>query len=404
MTDYVNLIAAALGCLGALAGLGGFLRFRSRRDRTKDIGESFIRTANGLGSNTPIERLSAAALLPRFFGSRSEYGTRDMPYAEDAVKLAAAVLKTEPAGIIQKAIADGLAEAVSLDGVDFQRANLRNCYWGLRQNKRPVSAVGADFFRADLSSASLRGARLANAVFMSAQLVGTVLRDADLQGCNFDSANLRGARFRGANLTRATFRKASNIPPEVLARIDEQGVFMGGKLIEDGSQAGSGDRAEAGKRPKRVFLSRPSLLNRQGLIILAQITQGLRDAGVEAMTFPPDEYGVGAPLDEVKQRIGLCDGTIVLGVPQMEASKVVWYAGTTKERAGEHTSLATPWNHIEAGIASALDKPILIIRDEVAEGIFAIGDQPHAVTIIDIGDDEMMMDLGAAVASWAVGI
>jgi hypothetical protein len=239
---------------------------------------------------------------------------------------------------------------------------------------------------------------------MNAQLVGTVLRDADLQGCNFDSSNLRGARFKGANLIRATFRKASNIPPEVLAGIDQQGVFTGGKLLEESGQAGNGNQAETEKRSKRVFVSRPSLLNRQGLIIVAQITQGLRDAGVEAMTFPPDEYGIGAPLDEVKQRIGSCDGTIVLGVPHMEASKVVWHVGTAKERAGEHTVLATPWNHIEAGIASALDKPILIIRDEVAEGIFEIGDQPHAVTIIDIGDAEMMMGLSAAVASWAADI
>lgn len=397
MADYVNLVAAALACVGALIGLGQFFRFRTHKDRLSEIGKSFARLANGLGTGTQIERLSSAALLPKFFDSKSEFGMRGSPYADDAVKLVAAVLKTEPTGVVQKALADGLAEAPSLVGVDFQRANLRNCYWGRREG-RAISAPKADFYRADLSAASLRGADLHKSVFKSAQLVGTVLKEADLRDCNFDSANLRGASFDGALLAGASFVGARHIPRAVAESIGPKGVYTGDVVPASDPAADDSDA------PRRVFLSRPSHCDQNGMVMAAQIMRGVATAGLELVTFPPDEYGTGAPLDEVKQRIGSCDAVVILGVPQIEASEATLRVGTIAEKTVANAALATPWNQIEAGVAAALDKPILIVRDEVAEGIFEIGDQPHAVTIIDTGVGDELIRLDVIVAEWAASL
>jgi len=161
------------------------------------VGASFTKVASGLGSDNPIERLSSAALLRRFFDPKSQYGMRNTPFASDATKLAAGVLKTEPTGPVQKILADGLAESPLLEGADLQKVNLRNAYWGKRKNKNqtPVHAPSADFFHADLSSASFRHAFLPHAVFYGAQLVGTVFENADLTECIFRSANLRAAKL-----------------------------------------------------------------------------------------------------------------------------------------------------------------------------------------------------------------
>jgi len=395
MVAYVNLIAALLALLGALFGLNTFFKFRTRRDRLQEVGESFERLTNGLGSKVQVERLSSAALLPRFFDPKSEFGVRDTSYAYDAAKLAAAILKTEPTGVVQKTLADGLAEASSLSGIDFQRANLRNCFWGPRGDGRVLEASKTDFYRADLSSASLRGADLHGAIFKSAQLVETVLNQANLRGCNFDLANLRGASFDGALLAGASFVGASNMPSVLADAVGSDGKYAGDVVPSSDSTIESVDARG------RVFLSRPSECDRQSLVLIAQITQGVAAAGMELVDFPPDEYGTGAPLDEVKQRVRGCDGVIILGVPQIEADRAIWRGGTAKKKTVKRTFFATPWNHIEAGIAVGLDKPILIVKDEVAEGIFAIGDQPHAVNIADVHDDDTLTNLDNIVSEWA---
>jgi hypothetical protein len=398
VADYIDLIAAILACVGALIGFGSYLKFRTRRDRVSEIGESFVRITNGLGSDTPIERLSSAAMLPRFFSRfrTSEYAIKGLPYADDAIMVATAALKTEPTGIVQKALADGLAQAPSLRNLDFQRANLRNCYWG-NGTGRCVDASGADFFHADLSAASMRGAKLVDAQFVGAQLVGTVLKEANLTGCNFQSANLRDAIFDGATLTKANFTHARNVPRSITELIDPTtGIFTGCIAPATTSTAQDGHIT--------VFLSCPSCYSKDFQILITQISQSLAALGADLVTFPPHEYGAGAPLDEVKQRIAACDAVIILGIPQLVVIDGVWRSGTEVECAISKISLATPWNHIEAGIAAALDKPILIIRDKVIEGVFEIGDQPHAVTILDINAADPKTPLSAAVTEWAEGI
>jgi uncharacterized protein YjbI with pentapeptide repeats len=397
MENYMSLITAVLTLGAALAGFGGFISFKSKRDRQREMAETFSKVAKGLSSQDHIERLTSAALLSRFYGRSPSFVKDGVQFEQDAVRVCVAVLKSEPVGVVQKALADGLAQASSLRGEDFQRTNLRNCYWGRRED-RIVAAPEADFFHADLSMASLKGADLKKAVFYGAQLVGSKLNEADLRGCNFGFANLRGSDFTAAKLQGATFENAQHVPAEVQAGLDGS-VFVGETAKPSEAAA---DLCNAHEK-NRVFISSPSALDSRANFVFSMVSRGLADAGVLSVRFPSEEYGASAPLDEVKRRIADCDAMIVLGFSQITASTAKWRANTPQEKQIDSLSLATPWNHIESGIAVALDKPILVIRDVITpEGVFDVGEQPHAITIIDVSDSEALDTLNDAVYEWAV--
>src|SRR5262249_31383187 len=120
----------------------------------------------------------------------------------------------------QKLLADGLSYAPSLAYADLQRCNLQNAYLGARGD-RIVNLGGADFFEADLSYASLRGARARQAVFYGATLQGTVFDGADLTAADFRDADLKGVRFGSAILADARFEGAQNVPPEISAQLED---------------------------------------------------------------------------------------------------------------------------------------------------------------------------------------
>ncbi|MFT4086040.1 MAG: pentapeptide repeat-containing protein [Gordonia sp. (in: high G+C Gram-positive bacteria)] len=395
MTEYLNFLAAVLALVAGLAGLAGVVRIRTRRATLSLIGASFAEIARGLGSSQQIERLTSAALLPRFFDTKSEYALKGAPYAADAIKLGAAVLKSEPTGVVQKTIADALARASSLSRVDFQRANLRNAYWGSRGPERGVDVEGSDFYRADLTGASLRGVDARGAVFKRAQLVGSVLDGARLQGCDFSDANLKNCSFEGALLLGARFDGASGVPASVLDGLDAEGRYASAAPVQPIGRVERGAVTEV-----RVFLSKPSTYGSTGDFIEAQIRSGVAAAEARLVTFPPEEYGVAAPLEEVKHRMTRCDAVIVMGVPQYEAEALTWRAGTPEERRLTNAVLATPWNHIEAGMAAALDKPLLVVSRHVEEGVFEVGEQPHAVRHVDVGTARELSNLENLVRAW----
>jgi hypothetical protein len=136
------------------------------------------------------------------------------PYAKEAVAVIAALLRDTEAGNFQKLLADGLGYAPSLAHADLQRCNLQNAYLGVRPG-RDVDLSNADFFEADLTYASLRGARGCGAVFYGATLRGTVLEGCDLTAADFRGADLKGARFENAVLANARFEGAKNVPLEI---------------------------------------------------------------------------------------------------------------------------------------------------------------------------------------------
>jgi hypothetical protein len=344
----------------------------------------------GLGSESEVERVASAALTRRFFDRESEFGAGGLPYAGDALRVVAAVLRSEPAGTTQKLLADGLRWAPSLAYSDFQRANLRDCYWGAGRTETPVDAHGADFFRADLSTGSLRRAILRKAVFRDAQLLRTVLDEADCKDADFRGADLRGASFKGSLLLGAMFDSARHIPAVISAGLDSNRRYCTADPLP-------ATTAVEDIEEHRVFISAPSHMDRADELVLEQVLIGLTNAGFEIVRVLPPAYGKNAPLSEIAHKIRSCEAVVVYGPPQFRVQRET--GGSVK--ASHILDMSTPWNHVEAGIAVGLDKPLLVLRQGANGGVFDVPDHPGTVTRLNIADPEALVKLTECICAWA---
>jgi uncharacterized protein YjbI with pentapeptide repeats len=225
-------VAVVGGLATAALGLMKYFNFRSARDRAAAAGQAFLSTVDALASKDEARRLAGAILLRRFFDPATEQGERTTPYADEAVRVIAALLRGISPGTLQKLLADGLAFAPSLQNADLQGCVLERAYLGERPDRSPDFSR-ADFFEADLTGASLKKAKACDAVFYRARLRGTVFRgatlsgadfrEATLSGADFREADLNGAQFDGAKLDRARFEGARNIPDYVRAQLGADG-------------------------------------------------------------------------------------------------------------------------------------------------------------------------------------
>lgn len=402
----LNTIAALLTILTAGLGVWKYIDYRSKTDKIRAIGRSFEQVVGYLSSDVEAERLAGAILLRRFFDESSEFGQAGTPYAQEAINVIAACLRGEKPGNFQKLLADGLAYAPSLDGADLQKANLQNAYLGSRKLPSPypsrarrllrfVSPGGesevtepvrlrkTDFYRADLSGASLKGADAPGAIFYQARLHGTVLSEACLENANFQGADLRDARFAGSTLEGALFRDARNVPEAIQAKLNEEGTY---------STRPSGEPGDAlpETRPTiEVFMSKPGTLSyrqRQVMLLIMDLleSEGFSPATLERSDYP--EFGV---VSEVSRIMSECAGAVILGFSQLEVRDGTWRPGTSEQRQVEGEHRSTPWNHIEAGMAAMHGLPLLIVRQEpVSEGIFDIATGEHRAYEIAFGDGE----------------
>jgi uncharacterized protein YjbI with pentapeptide repeats len=129
----------------------------------------------------------------------------------------AGLLREAETGQLQKVLADGLRYAPSLYQADLQGCNRTDAYLGqkngdkkkrqIRKKKRDsdvVNLTSADFFRADLTRASLKGVNAADAVFLEATLEETVLSGATLTDADFRRAKLTNADFTNSTLAMLT--------------------------------------------------------------------------------------------------------------------------------------------------------------------------------------------------------
>jgi hypothetical protein len=220
-------IGLAVGFGTALTGILRYFDVRSKHERSTAAGQAFESTVDALASSDSARQLAGAILLRRFFDRATEQGSRDAPYAKEALSVIAAILRETPAGNVQKLLADGLAYAPSLRHADLQHCNLHDAYLGARDDRSP-DLSHADFFEADLTGASLRGVTGHQTVFFRATMLNTVLEESDLTGADFRSADLTGARFAGATIAGARFAGAKNIPEEIAALLnDAASVPMG---------------------------------------------------------------------------------------------------------------------------------------------------------------------------------
>ena len=469
MTGVLSATTALAGLLAAILGIFKYFNYRSERDQKAAVGEAFGDVVSGLSGSDSVERLASALLLRRFFTGTSEYAKPDMPYADDAIGVIAATLREEPTGNVQKVLADGLAFVETVDNQrprrafrrlaagqglqhrDFQRANFRSAYLSLEgpaghrpdprspgrssskkaterrrlhqdvppdERPRPrLDLSGSDFFRADLSHASLKNDLCAGTVFYECVAVHTVFRKADLSKANFAGADVRnadfreavladadftgaqltGANFEGATICRTRFRDAIGLPEEFAARMQDDGrvtIAPGTELRLKQPTANTGTVS--------VFLSIAAVTDAANRPVVELVTSVLRDEGFEVVQTHRDDYQHDRHLVEVRQAMATCSGVIVIGLPQLLVESGVWRRGTHDERTIVGAYIHTPWNDIEAGLGVGLGFPVLAIRVGCGRyGVFDLPSDDVAFQSVDLTERWATDVLVEGVRNWA---
>lgn len=399
--DFLKLIFSLLtASAGVIGTILTYFKVKSHRDKLAAIRENFDKVILSLKSQNEIERAAGAVLLRRFFDPTTEGGTvvffrirksiakyqnrratespRKTPYAAEAIGVIASILRMSGNGTFQKLLADGLAYAPTLRGVDLQRTNLRNAYLGSRVRVRGswnenvrVDLSDADLFRADLSDTSLKDAIAERTVFYQARMHNTVLagaklafsdfREADLRGADFRRADLSGAKFSRAILEGANFEQAENIPPEVAAKI------AGHRWTEKGPLQ-IGPRATT--TAVRIFLAKPGCLDFRQKYLVELFSGWIETLGFEIESLDREAYPERGAIEELCRRIERAHGCVVFGFGELELKDAPWRQGTP-DASVMTGKLSTPWCQIEAGMAAAFGIPILVVPEsDVNTGVF----------------------------------
>ena len=379
----VSLISVVVAALVAILGVVGY---QNRRAKLSAVRSAFNDVIGALAAADKERQLAGAVLLRRFFDRGSELGMRDLlgrrraPYAREALNVLAAVLRGMPSGDLQKLLADGLAHAETLERADLQRTNLQDAYLSPRASHGSLER--ADFYRADLGGASLKGARAAGAKFYQARLQDTVLRGADLRDANFFEADLSRAVFEGALLEGALFTGARNVPAELREHLEDDRYTSSVPAPAPAPEPGAGKRV--------VFLSLPSERTPAQDAILERMENLLHRAGLITEALPRRDYPTSGALGEILRRLSGCAGVVVFGLREIPSSR----------HEGKHIG-ATPWTHLEAGMAYGRELPMLLVREvEVRSGAFddaVIGHRTYALDISESWNDERMRE---AIAPW----
>jgi hypothetical protein len=432
-----DLIKDLATVLAALVGVFKYFQYKNRRDRIAAVGAAFDSAVKSLSSDDEVEQLAGAIRLRRFFDPESELGfgrsswvmrlgkilepdsepgvepartsmkewdVERTPYASEATNVIAAVLRTRQPGVLQKVLADGLAYSPTLIRADLQRTNLQNAYLGARKTEAgmegtEVDLCYADFYRADLSGASLKGAKARGAVFYQARLHNTVLSGADLREANFFEADLSGAHFHKALLSGANFKDARNVPPELARRLQANGLYP-----EDASpfMLASEQLAVA---PPRVFLSRPNVLDpgsRQSMDLLRGL---LEVQGMVSVELERGEYRECGVISEIRRRMTGCAGVVVFGFRQLEVLEGRLRPGTTAEERVKDLHMATPWSQLEAGMAAMLGLPILLVcQPGVVGGIFDVDINDYLLQRVGLSEDRKSPVFQVPFEAWCAAV
>jgi len=376
LKEAAGLLTGIGALVGAVLAFLQYFKYTSRRDRMAAVRQAFDKVVVALASPNDVDRLAGAILLRRFFDPATEVTTKKTPYAAEAVGVIAAILRGQASGNFQKLLADGLAYAPSLRRADLQRTNLKGAYLGAR-GSTVVDLSGADFYRADLSEASLKGALAQKSVFYQARLHDTILAKADLRGAIFFQADLRGARFAGALLAGASFVDARNIPAEIAAHLRDE--------VWSGPETAPSPAADRPADAVRVFISKPGCLDGRRAASVAAVTAWLRAEGMAPQALERADYPSSGSLGEVQRIVAGCAGAIVFGFGELQVRDGVWRAGTRDEAPVVGQTFPTDWSQLEAGMAAMIGLPILVVAEPgLAAGIFdgRLGDhQIHRMPI-----------------------
>jgi hypothetical protein len=150
---------------------------------------------------------------------------------------------------------------------------------------------------------------------------------------------------------------------------------------------------------KEVFISRPNWVPEPFEEGLTNFYNLLKAHELNPRTIGRSDYPSKNPLDEVMGLLKKCQGTIVLGIPQIYIK-----VGTVKgQNIMNDLQLCTEWNHIEAALAHSLGHPLLVVHHlEVSRGIFDRGAGNYFLHQVDFLNPSWAMtaEISGALSNW----
>ena len=97
-----------------------------------------------------------------------------------------------------------------------------------------------------------------------------------------------------------------------------------------------------------------------------------------------DEYRKSGQIGGIRNEMCKCRGVIIIGFKHIIVNSGVIRPASIDKQLVENEWLSAPWNSIEAGIATALGLPLLIIKDRsINDGIFDDSINDKLITKID---------------------
>lgn len=119
----------------------------------------------------------------------------------------------------------------------------------------------------------------------------------------------------------------------------------------------------------RVFLGAPSTLTPEQQAQLERWVDWLERQSFQVVRLGRDGHGED-PWRTLTPLLSHVDGVVLLGFRQLDAQGSVWRPAT-KEEAPSASWWTSPWLQLEAGMAVALDLPVLVAPEtDVTEGVF----------------------------------
>lgn len=124
-----------------------------------------------------------------------------------------------------------------------------------------------------------------------------------------------------------------------------------------------------------VFLSVGGVANSEQEAFVQAIENRLRIEGLTPLTLGRNHFSSEAPLRAITELMDTCEGTVVIALERL------YFPSGTERRGGEnaislsHTSIATPWNQIEAALSYSRGLPLLVIvaKEVRTEGLLEPG-------------------------------
>ncbi|OBF37248.1 hypothetical protein A5724_11865 [Mycobacterium sp. ACS1612] len=119
-----------------------------------------------------------------------------------------------------------------------------------------------------------------------------------------------------------------------------------------------------------TLICAPSVRNEIQQALFEQWRNSLGAQGFLVDALGREHYTID-PWGQLAKLMADVDGVVVLGFRQMDIRDGLWRRGTP-EAAAVSTVWTSPWMHVEAGMAIASGKPVLVAPERgVAEGVFA---------------------------------